>query len=98
MPNITFPFIVPAVGQAFITKFNRLIGGIVGLVLTTVILFWGLDGYEDGTKIMFLFIPIPKSVFIGSIVLWYLADLGCVFLGIEERKASIAQGDSILLC
>jgi hypothetical protein len=95
MRNFTFPFLIPVIVQGALTKWNKLIGGIAGLGVTTALLFWGVHGYADGGEILLLFIPIPKAVFIGLIALWYAADVGTVLVGIEERRMAVAHGSAL---
>lgn len=65
--------------QSAIAQASRTSGAIVGFLITTGILLWGLDAYSVGGAIAFFGIPLSKPVFIGACVLWYLFDAKGLF-------------------
>lgn len=61
--------------QSAIAKSSHTAGAIVGFLITTGILLWGLSAYSVGDAIAILGIPLSKPVFIGACLLWYFFDV-----------------------
>ena len=66
--------LVAVIAQALISRFSRLAGALVGLLLTTGILVWGLSVYSAGGQIALLSIPLSQPVFILACLAWYAFD------------------------
>jgi hypothetical protein len=60
--------------QIIISKFSRLTGAIVGYLITTGILIWGISVYAEGDQIAFLGIALSQPVFIVACLVWYGFD------------------------
>ena len=61
--------------QSVISKANLLLGAIVGYVITTGILIWGLSVYSNPYHyIAFFGIELSKGVFLALCVIWYIFD------------------------
>ena len=60
--------------QWLISKASRIAGAIVGYLITTGILIWGLGAYASGGYITFSEIELSQPVFIGMCVVWYVFD------------------------
>ncbi len=56
--------IVAIVVQSWISKASRTAGAIVGFVITTGILLWGLAIYDQHGQIAFFGIPLSQPVFV----------------------------------
>ena len=70
------PMIIGAIlFQAFVGAVSRTAGAIVGLLITTGILLWGLDAYAHGSAIGFSGIGLPQEVFVIAILVWYALDV-----------------------
>jgi hypothetical protein len=81
------PAIVGAiVVQIIVSRVNRIAGAVVGFLITTGILIWGLNAYSDGMIITLFGIELSKSAFIIACVVWYLFD------GVELFQAWNARG------
>ena len=63
--------IIAVIAQSFIAKSNRMAGAIVGYVITTGILLWGILLYSAGSGIIFFAIPLSETVFILLCLVWY---------------------------
>lgn len=66
--------IIAIIIQAVITKASRLTGAIVGYIITTGILLWGISLYVEGDQIAFFGISISKPVFLAACLVWYFFD------------------------
>ena len=69
----------------FISRINKLVGGIVSFLVTTGILVFGLSLYaEPGWTLMIFGIEISKGVFIILIIVWYAFDIKQILDRIKE--------------
>ena len=69
------PFIVLAIIiQMVIAGVSRIAGAVVGYIITTGILIWGLGLYGSGYQIAFFGIPLSQTVFMIAILAWYVFD------------------------
>jgi len=66
--------IVAIVVQSWISKASRTAGAIVGFVITTGILLWGLAIYDQHGQIAFFGIPLSQPVFVILCIVWYAFD------------------------
>ena len=66
--------IVAIVVQSWISKVSRIAGAIVGYVITTGILLWGLAIYDQHGQIAFFGIPLAQPVFVILCIVWYVFD------------------------
>jgi len=63
--------IVAIIAQSFISKASRMAGAVVGFIVTTGILLWGISLYGGGSGIALLGIPLSETVFIAVCIAWY---------------------------
>lgn len=83
------PVIVGAiVGQSLISKVSRIAGAILGYVITTGILLWGLSLYSHGDQIALFSIPLSQPIFLVSCLVWYGFDTKEY---LNARKIMMAQ-------
>lgn len=82
--------IVAIIVQGLIAKASRIAGAIVGYVITTGILLWGLSLYSNGDQIALFGIPLSQPVFIVAILVWYGFDTK----GFLAAKKQAAQGST----
>ena len=69
------PLIVGAVIVQWIAgKVSRIAGAVLGYVITTGILVWGLSLYTQGDAIAFFGIQMSQVVFIVLCLVWYAFD------------------------
>ena len=69
------PVIIGAiVVQFLVAKASRIAGAIMGYLITTGVLIWGLSLYADGDQIAFVGIPLSQPVFIIACLVWYGFD------------------------
>ncbi len=66
--------IVAIIVQALIAQGSRIAGAVVGYLITTGILVWGLSVYADGSQIALFSIPLSEPVFIVACMVWYGFD------------------------
>ncbi|MCX6032107.1 MAG: hypothetical protein NT169_22770 [Chloroflexi bacterium] len=62
--------------QSLVQRASRTAGAIVGFLITTVLLLWGLAAYAGGDYITLFGIELSRSVFIGLCAVWYIVDAG----------------------
>ena len=67
--------IVAIVLQSFVSRANRMAGAILGFVITTGILIWGILLYGQGGEIAFFFVPLSQPVFFIVCAVWYGFDV-----------------------
>ena len=80
------PIIILAIiFQSVIAKASRKAGAVLGYVITTGILIWGLSVYSDGYQIAFFGIPLSQPVFLLACLAWY---------GFDTKEFIAAQGES----
>lgn len=60
--------------QSLVSKVNGLAGAIVGYIVTTGILIWGLTLYSQGHGIAFFSIGLSLPVFVIACLVWYGFD------------------------
>jgi hypothetical protein len=69
--------------QGLVRRASRTAGAIVGFLITTVLLLWGLGAYAEGSAMTFVGIELSQPVFVGMCVVWYIFDAGEL---VEARK------------
>ena len=67
--------IVAIIVQSFVSRANRMAGAILGFVITTGILLWGISLYAQGGEIAFLGFPLTQPVFFIVCAVWYGFDV-----------------------
>jgi len=65
-------------------------GAIIGFLITTGILVWGLSLYEDGGAIAFFGIEVPQPLFLILCVVWYVFDVVGLVQARKQRAAAVA--------
>lgn len=60
--------------QSLVAAASRTAGAIVGFLITTGILVWGLDAYARGFAITFFGIELSLPMFILASLFWYSYD------------------------
>ena len=66
--------LIAIVAQSFISKTSRIAGAVVGYLITTGILLWGISLYSAGSGIAFFGIPLSEPVFLVACLAWYGFD------------------------
>jgi hypothetical protein len=66
--------IVAVVIQTLVAKASRTAGAVLGFLITTGILLWGLSAYAVGDQIAFFGIPLSQPMFLIGCVVWYVFD------------------------
>ena len=66
--------IVAIIIQAIVARRSRLEGAIVGYIITTGILLWGIFVYAQGNQITLIGIPLALPVFLIACLVWYAFD------------------------
>jgi hypothetical protein len=73
--NMFNPIIIVAILiQTVVAKANRLAGAVLGFVITTGILLWGLGVYADGSQIALFGIPLSQPIFLIACLVWFWFD------------------------
>jgi hypothetical protein len=69
------PVIVAAVFvQVIVAKFSRMAGAVIGYLVTTGILLWGLSVYGQGGQIALVGIALSQPAFLIACLVWYGFD------------------------
>ena len=92
MEHLNPVIIVAILIQTIVSNVARLLGAVVGYLITTGILFWGLSLYSVGNGIAFFGIPLTKPVFLLACLIWYVLNTK-EFL--EARAHQDSQGTSL---
>ena len=82
--------IIAIIIQALVTKFSRIAGAVMGYLITTGILLWGLSLYNEGDQIAFFGIPLSEPIFIILCIVWYGFDTRD-FLAARKGAAGVTQ-------
>lgn len=75
--------------QMIISGQSRKMGAIVGFIVTTIILFWGLNAYNTGYVMMLANIELSFSAFIIACLIWYGLDAWEYMQGNKGQKATV---------
>ncbi len=68
---MNFVIVGALVVQALVGQASRLAGAVVGFVITTGILLWGLGAYAQGGAITFFGLELSQGVFVALCLIWY---------------------------
>lgn len=83
---VNWAIVVAVLIQAVAGRVSRLLGAILGFLITTGILLWGVMVYGAGGQIAFGPIPLPFSVFILACVVWYGFDVWELVVALRVRE------------
>lgn len=72
--------------QGAIAKGSRVAGAVVGYLITTGILLWGLSVYGAGGQIEFFGIQLSEPGFVVACLLWYLFDTGSMVSALKSGE------------
>jgi len=90
------PIIVIAIlVQSFVARTSKIAGAILGFVITTGILVWGLSLYAVGSGIIFFGIPLSQEFFILLCAVWYVFDVRG-FLRARRATGNVAANKAAL--
>jgi hypothetical protein len=78
---MNFVILFALIIQSAIAKSSHKGGAIVGYLIITGILLWGLSVYAAGGFITLFTFPLSKSFFMGACIFWYLANTKELFKG-----------------
>ncbi len=82
--------VVAIIIQAAISSCSRIGGAVVGYVITTGILIWGLGLYSSGYQVALFGIPLSQTVFMIAILAWYGFDTKAFLESLNETPAGNA--------
>ena len=88
-PVIIFAVII----QVVISKFSRIAGAIIGYLITTGILLWGLLLYGEGNQIAYFGIPLSEPIFLILCLVWYGFDTKG-FLSARKGVTNVNQSET----
>ena len=71
---MSYGILIAVVIQAVITRVSRMAGAVVGYLITTGILLWGLATYSQGGYITLYGARLPRPVFVIVCLVWYAFD------------------------
>lgn len=66
--------VVAIIVQWIVAKFSRIAGVVIGYIVTTGILLWGVSVYGEGDQIALFNIPLSEPVFLIACLVWYGFD------------------------
>ena len=87
MPDNSFRLfvIIGVIISIVVSRINKFYGGIVGLLVTTGILIYGLNVYsKPGWTLTFFNIEISQGLFLVFIAIWYFFDIKQIIAGKKE--------------
>jgi hypothetical protein len=85
--------IVAVLIQMVVSRVSRIAGAIMGFVITTGILLWGVVIYGAGGQITFFGIPFSFPIFIVACLVWFGFDVRELALAIQTRQAAAGAGE-----
>ena len=74
MEHINPVIVIALIVQAFISNASRRAGAMVGYLITSGILIWGLGLYSEGDAIALFGIPLTQPIFLMACLIWYGFD------------------------
>ena len=77
--------------QYVVGRISRLLGAILGFIITTGILLWGLVAYGAGSGIAFAGFPLPLPIFVLACLVWYVFDVMELLRAFRIRRARRAR-------
>src|SRR4030042_1043819 len=77
--------IIAIIVQSLVSKANRIAGAVLGFLITTGILLWGMSVYAEGNQIALFTIPLSQPVFLIACLVWY---------GFNTREFMVARKES----
>ena len=85
--GLQFAIIAALLIQGLITAYNRRIGAFAGVVITSVVLVWGLIIYlADFGVIEYFGFTLSLTIFLAIVVIWYGADAYEVYHAHKSRE------------
>jgi hypothetical protein len=82
--------IVAILVQALVARASRKAAAILGYLITTGILVWGLSTYGNGDQIALFGIAVSEPVFLVACLVWYLLDTN-EFINARKPPVKITQ-------
>jgi hypothetical protein len=76
--------------QSYVARASRIAGAIVGYIVTTGILIWGLAVYAEGNYITLFGAELSQPVFLLACLIWYAFDTR-EFLGAQKESDEIEK-------
>ena len=95
---MNWTIIAALIVQSIIARANKKAGSIVGLIITTILLVWGINSYTSGYGLVFLNdIEIPSWIFYAFCFVWYISEIISLKNAIaKERLNAIALKSEIM--
>ena len=66
--------VVAIIVQVIVAKFSRIAGAVIGYIITTGILLWGISVYGQGNQIALFGIPLSQPILLMACLVWYGFD------------------------
>ena len=85
---MNYAILIAVLAQALITRVSRIAGAVVGFLVTTGILVWGLGAYSGGGNITFFGMKLSLPVFLLVCLVWYGFDVNAL---VQARKHQAFQ-------
>jgi hypothetical protein len=82
--------ILAIIVQALVAKASRIAGAVIGYVITTGILLWGISVYGQGDQIALFAMPLPQPVFLIACLVWYGFDTR-EFMAAKNEASAMGQ-------
>ena len=77
--------------QFVVGRISRFLGAVLGFLITTGILLWGLMAYGAGSGIAFAGFPLPLPIFVLACLVWYVFDVMELVRAFRKRRARRAR-------
>ena len=82
--------VVAIIVQVIVAKFSRIAGAVIGYIITTGILLWGISVYGQGNRIALFGIPLSQPIFLIACLVWYWFDTR-EFMAARKKASEIEQ-------
>ncbi len=89
--------LLAVVVQSVVSRQSRVAGAIVGFVITTGVLLWGLSVYAEGNQIQFFAVPLSQGAFFLSCAVWFFIDARALRAARRTGDAALAARQPYLI-
>ena len=85
--------VVAIIVQIIVSKISRLTGAVIGYLISTGILLWGISVYQQGNQITLFGIPLAEPFFFIACLVWYGLDT-VEFISAKKQRAIKLKKDA----
>jgi hypothetical protein len=86
MDSMRIAMLVAVVAVVVVSRFNRKIGGIMGVILTAAIAWWGFGIYSGGGHLAMAGAPLSKTWFIVFLAVFFMYNIFSIWIGYRAGR------------